>query len=49
MILTFFQAKNYIINKDLYDLCLLARHIEGKPSCFNKAYYLEAKTKIDKE
>lgn len=37
----------YSFNKDLYDVCLLARKIEGDPSQFNRAYYLQAKGEIE--
>lgn len=37
----------YVVSKDLYDIALLSRVIEGTPGSFNKAYYLDAKSQID--
>lgn len=37
----------YVINKDLYDVCLLAHKIESNPSVFNKAYFLQSKSELD--
>jgi hypothetical protein len=39
--------KSYTLNKDLYDICLLARKIEGTPGIFNKAYYEQAKQEVN--
>jgi len=40
--------RNYHINKDLYDLCLLAQIIESSPHNFNQSYYLKSKSEISK-
>ena len=37
----------YDVNKDLYDVCLLARKIESEPDCFNRSYYLNARSQIE--
>jgi hypothetical protein len=39
--------KEYVINKDLYDLCLLARKIESSPELFNIAYFSNARQEIE--
>jgi hypothetical protein len=39
--------REYTITKDLYDICLLARKIEGTHGAFNKAYYLNSKFEVD--
>lgn len=41
------RSHKYTINKDLYDLCLLSRYIEGNSGSFNKAYFLKSKKIID--
>ena len=33
----------YVIDKDFYDICLLARKIEGTDGMFNKAYFANAR------
>lgn len=38
--------QNYVVNKDLYDLCVLARKIEGDPACFNRAYFITAMSEV---
>ena len=38
--------KDYVVNKDLYDICRLARAIESHPEKFNKSYYLNAKAEV---
>jgi len=40
--------RDYHVNKDLYDLCLLARQVEGKDGIFNRAFFLKAKDQVDK-
>jgi len=39
--------RDYVINKDLYDLCLLARKVDGQPHLFNRSYYSVARSQID--
>jgi hypothetical protein len=41
------RRTKYKLNKDIYDLCLLSQVISGKPSLFNRAYYLTAKREVD--
>ncbi len=37
----------YDVNKDLYDICLLARKIESSPGMFNRSYYLNSVREIN--
>jgi hypothetical protein len=36
--------KRYSVNKDLFDICLMSRYIEGFPGSYNKSYFLELKS-----
>jgi hypothetical protein len=38
---------SYVLSKDLFDICLLARKIEGNPEKFNRAYYAIAKQEVE--
>jgi hypothetical protein len=39
--------QTYVLSKDLYDICLLARKIEGTAGSFNRSYYSKAKREVE--
>ncbi len=41
------EKGRYVVNKDLYDFCLLARVFESRPELFNRAYLLQARDEVE--